>query len=165
MSRLTVTKDNVARTIAAMRGLGDKQTMVGIPSSTAERQPDPEDPQPLNNAAIGYLQEKGSPAANIPERPFLKPGVASVEDQIADRYKTGSKAVLDGRVASIDQVHDAVGIIAENAVKAKITSGPFAPLSDRTIAARKSRGRTGTKPLIDTGQLRNAVTHVIRPKG
>jgi hypothetical protein len=38
-------------------------------------------------------------------------------------------------------------------------------LAERTLAARKARGRTGEKPLIDTGQLRNAVTFVVQARG
>jgi hypothetical protein len=34
-----------------------------------------------------------------------------------------------------------------------------------TLERRRAKGRTGTKPLIDTGQLRNAITYVLRKKG
>jgi len=47
-------------------------------------------------------------------------------------------------------------------VKAKISSGPFKKLADATLAARRRRGRTGTKPLQDTDQLLNSVTYVMR---
>lgn len=165
MNRVKVTKDNVAKVVKSIKGLTLNQVLVGIPSQTAERTPDADDPSPLNNAEIGYLMENGSPVNNLPERPFLKPGVGSVTDKVADRYRKGAVAVMDGKISSIDQVHDAVGFIAESAVKAKITDGPFAPLSERTLAARRARGRTSEKPLLDTGQLRRSITHVIRPKG
>lgn len=163
--RLSITKDDTAKVIKVLRGLTQNQCLVGIPSATAERQPDADDPHPLNNAEIGYIQDKGSPAANIPARPFLEPGIESVQDQISKRYADGAKAAMDGKVANIDAVHEAVGLIADSAVKAKITTGPFQPLADSTLANRRRRGRTGESPLIDTGQLRQAITHVIRPKG
>lgn len=141
------------------------QVLVGIPESSDERQPEPDDTDGLNNAEIGYLMENGSPAANIPARPHLIPGVASVDAQIAARYKAGAKAVLDGTQSDLTATHTAVGFVAENAVKRKITQGPFTPLADSTLAERRRRGRTGEKPLIDTGQYRRAITHVIRPKG
>lgn len=160
-----VTKDNTKAFFKSLKALTDKQVLVGIPSNTAGRQPEPGEPADINNATIGYLMENGSPAANIPERPHLKEGVASVTDQIVARYKAGAKAVLDGRSGSLDPTHVAVGLIAQNAVRAKITTGPFAPLAQSTLAKRRSRGRTGTKPLIDTGQYRAATTFVVRPKG
>jgi hypothetical protein len=158
-----ITKDNVASVLKSMRGLTDKRVLVGIPSSTTDRRPDPDEPQSLTNAEIGYIMENGAPEANIPARPWLKPGVEDAEDAIAKRYEAGAKAVLDGRVADMDTIHGQVGLIAQNSVRKKITDGPFAPLAERTLAGRRARGRTGEKPLIDTGQLRNATTFVVRP--
>ena len=160
-----VTKDDVGAVLKAIRGLERNQVLVGIPSSAAGRRPDPADPQPINNAVIGYVMENGSPARNIPARPHLTAGIADAKDEIAARYKAGARAVLDGRVKDPDKVHTAVGLIAEKSVKAKITAGEFAPLAPATIAARRRRGRKSEKPLIDTGQYRNAITHVVRPKG
>lgn len=161
---VTVTKDKVAALLKSIQGLEGKQALVGVPAANAGRDPDPEDPQPINNAALAYIHDNGSPAANIPERPFTRPGIESVQDQIADRYKKGARAVLDGRVSDMDVVHDAVGQIAEDAIKRKITDGPFTPLAPATIAKRKARGRKSEKPLIDSAQMRNAITHVVRPK-
>ena len=56
-----------------------------------------------------------------------------------------------------------------DAIKAKITDGPFEPLKPSTIAARKSkrksRSNADIKPLIDTGALRNSISYVIRDEG
>ena len=165
MKNVKVTKDGTARLMAMLRELERNQVLVGVPSTTANRDTDPDDPSPLNNAEIAYIQNFGSPAANIPARPFMEPGIAVVRDAIAKRYRDGTKAILEGRIKNADVVHNVVGLIAQASIQAKITDGPFAPLSPRTIAARKARGVTRTKPLIDTGQLRQAITYVIRPKG
>jgi hypothetical protein len=160
---IKVTKDRTAAVLKAMRGLERKQALVGIPDSTAERRLE-DDEGPINNAMIGRLMEDGSPAQNLPARPHLKPAVREVKPELIRRYRTGTKAVLDGALKDPDKIHHAVGLIAENAVKAKITEGNFAPLSPRTIQARKRRGRKSEKPLVDTGQYRNSITHVVRPK-
>jgi phage gpG-like protein len=162
-AKLTVTIDRTGALRKALADLVRHRVLVGIPDTTAEREPDPEDPHPLSNAAIGYIHEFGAPEANIPARPFLRPGVQNAMPEIIKRYQAGAKALLDGRITDADQIHNTVGLIAQSAVKAKITDGPFAALSDATLANRKAKGRTGTSPLIDTGQLRNAVTCVIRP--
>jgi hypothetical protein len=65
----------------------------------------------------------------------------------------------------VDIAQNKAGLIAESSVRKKINEGPFEPLAPKTLQERKRRGRTGEKPLIDTGQLRNSVTYVIRPKG
>jgi hypothetical protein len=163
-AKVTVTKDRTKQLAAALKALVRDQVLVGIPSGTAGREPDPENPEPINNATLGYILESGSPAANIPSRPHLKPGVAAAGGQIADRYKKGAKALIDGKIDDVEAVHTAVGILAENSVKGLIDDGNFAPLAERTLAARRARGRTSTKPLVDTGAYRNAITHVVRPK-
>lgn len=161
---VTTTVDRTKAVLASIKALARSQVLVGVPSTTAEREPEPDDPAPLTNAEVGYIQENGAPEINLPARPFLKPGVEDEKDAIAARYEKGAKAVLDGRVANIDSIHEQVGLQAQNAVRAKLTDGPFAPLKDSTLANRRRRGRTGEKPLIDTGQLRNSITFVVRPK-
>lgn len=156
-----VTKDGVPALLKAIRDLTSKEVLVGIPDTAAGR----DDGDTISNAEIGYLMETGSPTQNIPPRPHLVPGVESVNDKIEKRMRAGAEAALAGRKSDVDATLTAVGITAENAVKAKITDGPFTPLSPKTIAKRKAKGRTGTKPLIDTGQYRRAITHVVRKKG
>lgn len=164
-AKVTVTKDLTKKLAAQLKALVRDQVLVGIPSSTAGREPDPENPEPINNATIGWLMENGSPAANIPSRPHLKAGIIKAKDEIVSRYRSGAKALLDGRIDDPEVIHTAVGLIAENSIKGLIEDGTeLAPLSERTLAARRARGRTGTKPLLDTGAYRNAITHVVRPK-
>lgn len=156
---LTV-KDRVPDLLKAVRDLTKTRVLVGIPDANAGR-----NDGPVSNAVIGYIQEFGSPAQNIPERPFLVPGVQSVEEKTVERLKKAGQAALSGDTAAVEQAQHAIGLEAQSAVRAKIQGGPFAPLSERTLARRRARGRTGEKPLVDTGQLRNSVTYVIRPKG
>jgi hypothetical protein len=146
----------------SIKSLTANKVLVGIPDTNADRKPDPGDPVPITNAGIGYIMEKGDPERNIPARPWLEPGVASAKEPITDRlHKTAMKA-LDGDAEATKAGLTGVGLIAQSAVRAKITDGPFAPLAETTLAARRRRGRTGEKPLIDSGQLRQAVNFVIR---
>jgi hypothetical protein len=156
-----VTKDGVPALLKAIKDLTSKEVLVGIPDVAAGRN----DADAISNAEIGNLMETGSPAQNIPPRPHLVPGVEGARDKIEKRLKAGAEAALSGKASDADATLTAVGILGENAVKAKITDGPFVPLSPKTIAKRKAKGRTGTKPLIDTSQYRRAITHVVRKKG
>lgn len=157
---LRIVKDRVGAVLKGVRALTTKEVLVGIPSTTAGR-----DDTPINNAEIGYLMETGSPAQNIPERPFLVPGVESAQDKFIPHLKAAGLSALEGKTAMIERDFDRAGIVAANAVKAKITDGPFTPLSPKTLQKRRAKGRTGERPLIDTGQLRRAVSHVVRKKG
>ncbi|MFY2645657.1 MULTISPECIES: hypothetical protein [Achromobacter] len=157
---MTVTTDKLAQVLAAMAQLVKKDVLVGIPDSAPEREED----TPLSNAQIGYILDNGSPMANIPPRPFLVPGVENAQDEIVEDFRGGAKAALEGSPAGVERALVRAGLRAQNSVRAMIQDGPFEALAPRTLADRKKRGRTGEKPLLDTGQLRNSVTYVVRKK-
>ncbi|WP_374572781.1 hypothetical protein [Phenylobacterium sp.] len=159
-----VTKDGMAAFKRGLEELVRKRVLVGVPADTTERQPDPDAPEPITNAALAYIHDNGSPAANIPARPFMRPGIEDAKEEIAGRMKATAKAVLAGAPDAADRGLHAVGMAAANSIKAKITDGAFAPLAPATIAKRRARGRTSEKPLTDTGQMRNAITYVVAPK-
>ena len=160
-SGLTIVRNNLAKVSKAIDALGRSRVMVGVPSDKAVRKDGP-----INNAALAYIQENGAPEVNIPPRPFMKPGVASVQPQIAAGLKKAGEFALQGRSDAVDRQFHRVGAIGRDAIKAKITDGPFVPLKPSTIAARKSkrksRNNTDVKPLIDTGALRASISYVIR---
>lgn len=161
-----IVKDHMPALRKSLTALSAQRVLVGIPSEQDLRKPEPgEKASPFNNAAIGYVMENGAPDANIPPRPWLVPGVATVQEAITKRFGAAAKSVLDGRSYNITTTLNAVGLIAQNGVRSKITNGPFTPLAPATLAARRSRGRKGDRPLVDTGQFRAAVTYVIRPAG
>jgi hypothetical protein len=156
-SGLTVVVDRAAEFRRAIDLLGSQRVMVGIPSDKAGRSGGP-----INNAALGYIHNFGAPEVGIPPRPFLEPGVASIQPAIEAGLRKAADAAFEGNPGGVTSNFNAVGLKAQAAVRAKITDGPFVPLKPATLAARRRRGRTGTKPLIDTAQLRNAVSYVIR---
>lgn len=148
---------------AALKALSARRVLVGIPAEKAIRRPESaEDRDPINNAALLYIHEHGAPGANIPARPALIPGIASVQPSINAEFKACAAAYLSFRPADVTVTLNRVGLMASQAVKLKITDGPFEPLKPATIAARRRKGYQGTSPLIRTGQMRNAVTYVIR---
>lgn len=155
-------KSNTAQFRKALDGLLKREVLVGIPSSNAARDPEPGETTAATNALIGYVMEYGSPAKNIPARPFLHPGIANAKDDIAKHFKKAAQLALTGKADEIGQELEKIGLIAQVSVQKKITDGPFEPLKPATLAARVRRGRTGTTPLIDTGQLRRAITYVVR---
>lgn len=155
---ITTVLDRLPEFREAMRLLTQEAVYVGIPQAEDGRKGGP-----IGNASLGYIQENGSAARNIPARPFLVPGVRKVADQVAEELGAGAAAVLVGRTDAVRTSYNRAGILAVSSVKATITAGEgFAPLSDATLAARARRGVTRTKPLIDTGQLRASVTYTIR---
>ncbi len=185
-SGATMTADKMAALIRSIAKLAKKDVLVGIPDSAPERTD-----TPITNAQIGYIMETGSPAQNVPARPFLVPGVQDVRSECAERLKQGATDALDGNDAGTMRALTAAGLIAEQSVKKMIGSNIPPALSPETIRNRRRSRQTqsmrksekdylkavdsgtdpavaqaaaGIIPLINTGSLRNSITHVVREK-
>jgi hypothetical protein len=158
---VTMTADHLQDVLKGIRVLADTRVMVGIPHEHTTRDYDISD-EPITNAELGYIHEFGAPEAHIPPRPFLFPWVKANKAAVADRLKIAGKFALDGKPKEMMNTFVALGLFAQSGVRRAIVQGPFIPLAKRTLAARRARGVTRTKPLIDTGQLISAVTYVIR---
>ena len=152
MQMITDALPDLLRRLAAV---AQRDVLVGVPAGEAR------DDGPTN-AEIGYQNEFGSPANNIPARPHLLPGVAAVQDKVATRLTQAADAAASGRVSDAERHLHAAGLLAQNSVRRTLTTTAYRPLSERTLAERRARGRTGTKPLIDTGQYRRSITYIVR---
>lgn len=156
--------DHTADFLKATKVLASSQVLVGVPAEKAPRSSAEAKGQPINNAALAYIHNYGIPELNIPARPFLEPGIKNAKDRINGYMGDAAAAAFDGKSERVAKNLTAAGIAATSSVKSKINTGPFQPLRPATLAARRARGRTGTKPLIDTGQLRNSISFVVRKK-
>lgn len=158
-----ITKDRVPAMLKAIKDLTSLETLVGVPAENAGREG-----SSINNAAIGYLMETGSPSQNVPARPFLVPGVEAARDKIEKRMRAGARAALSGDAAAGRAALTGAGFAAEAAVRAVMHSNVGPGLSARTLYARKHRkGQKNQREntLVDTTDLINHITHVVRKKG
>lgn len=153
-----ITKDRLPKLLNGVRGLEANRVVVGVPARNSARAGEDD----VNNAALAYLHETGSPASNIPARPFLRLGVKAAAKEVVAILKAGAERSLDGRPDT--QALQAAGAAARDAVRARISAGVPPALKPDTIRKRRAKGRLGTKPLIDTGQLRRAIGFQVRPK-
>lgn len=176
-----ITIDKVDTVVGAINELSKTRVLVGIPAEKALRD------GPISNAAIGYIQEFGAPEVKIPPRPFLKPGVASVNDSsTVPRLRQAAEAAFSGNAPLMTRCFMAAGQKASDAVRAYILHRIPPPLKPGTLLGRLRRkkkyqrvksaekraelreealsGSEGNIPLFDTGQLARRVTYVIRRK-
>ncbi|WP_322067493.1 hypothetical protein [Burkholderia cenocepacia] len=154
--------DRLDEVLKSIAGLVRQEVLVGVPDSTAGRKNEGE---PLSNAEIGYIQETGSPANNIPARPHLVPGVQDARPKFEPQLQKGVEAALDGDLEQVQRRLNMAGIAAQNSVRAKVNSNIAPELAESTLEARRRRGVTRENTLVDTGQYRNSITYVIRKKG
>jgi len=160
-SGVTIRADNAQAILEALKTLTNRDVLVGVPEARDERQDAEGD---FGNAGIGYINENGSPKQNIPARPHLQPGVRASEPDYLPHLKAAAQKALEGDAEGATVSLERAGTIAANGVKRYITITGFTPLADATIANRLRRGRTGNKPLIDTGEYRRSITHIVRNK-
>lgn len=135
--------------------------LVGIPAPRTDRKNDDE----ITNAALLAINVFGSPVNNIPARDVMTIGLRNARKEIADALRDGAVMALSRGFAAIDTYYNRAGIIASTSIKKAINSQEgIKPPSEATIAAREARGFKGEKALIVTGQVRNAITYVIKGK-
>ena len=109
-----------------------------------------------------YIQSHGSPLWHIPPRPVLEPSIEANKEPIAKKLQGAATASLDGDSREVDAALHRAGMVAEKAAKAWFENpqNGWPPNSPRTIAQKGS-----DSPLIDTGEMRKAITQVVRNRG
>lgn len=110
--------------------------------------------QPL--AVIAAIHEFG--LGDMPQRSFLRSAYDEnlpMIDKMIQRVANGAVFGL-GTNAALNQL----GNVVQGMVQRKIVDGLFVPNSPATIKRKKS-----SKPLIDTGHLRQSIRYVIERKG
>lgn len=151
-----VVVDRVDELMKEIGELATKKVMVGYTAGSTRSG------SPLTNAVLAYVHEHGSPVHNIPARPFLFPAVNGIRDEAVRMLQKAAEFQLDKKPGDAENTLMALGQVGVDAVKAKLVSGPFAPLAPATLAARRRAGISSTKPLLATMQMLQATTYVIR---
>ena len=171
-SRVIVTQDNTGTFQDIIAKFKKDKVLVGIPGEKTTRKTD--EAEVINNATLLAINEFGSPINNIPARPVMQNGIRNAQDRIAEIYGQAAKAALSsdtliGNRGEVDMYYERAGITASNSIKKAINAQDFeggGPGSegpaDATLEARRRAGFKGTKSLIVTGQMRNAITYVVK---
>lgn len=141
-----------------------KDVLVGIPQADPSRPPSKyekkgDEPEPTN-AELMYLHTHGSRLQNIPPRPVIEPAIWAPgnRENIAAELGDAARGVLEGRPQDAALHLEMAGTVAANASKRWFTDprNGWLPNSQKTINRKGS-----DRPLIDTGELRRAITYVV----
>jgi len=157
---LSIFSDTNGKGISALRKRLEKSkrvVQVGFPSSKTHS------PDGTSMAFIASVHEYGAPSAGIPERPFLKAGIEGGKEGQARLNKVNLVRILNGET-DFDTALMQLGEMAKGNVQDYINQGDFAPILPATIAARKRRSVGSSKPLVDTGQMRQSVSYELGDK-
>lgn len=182
--------DNSGDLDKALRELKDMQVYVGVPEEKSSRKDMDEG---INNAELAflltngvrqwsmrqemkpdvkesgyhaaydmYIQSHGSPLWHVPPRPIIQPAIEDDKEEIATLLKEAMKAVLDGDQERAMQYLNKAGLEGQGASQDWFTDpkNNWAPNAAYTIEQKGS-----DRPNIDTGELRKAITYVVRKGG
>ncbi len=156
---LTVTEDFTYAFGKVIEKFRNSKVLVGIPEEDNSR----EQSGTIGNAALLAINNFGSPANNIPPRPVMEIGIRNAQEEIASEFKRAAVQALSGGAGAVSAAYSRVGIIASTSVKKAINDQEgFPGPAESTLAAREAKGFKGTKSLIVTGQMRNAITYVVK---
>lgn len=107
-------------------------------------------------ADVAMWNELGT--AHSPPRPFLRQSIDNNVSRVNAMCKAQLRAVAQGKTAK--DALQAIGSMQKALVQDTIRNGDFEPNAPSTIKKKKS-----SKPLIDSGRMRQSVNFVIKPKG
>lgn len=134
---------------AFLKDMQGHKLYVGVTKSSNSRPKDG-----ASNALIAYVHEFG---VGVPERSFLRSTVLEQAQKYVKIQRDNIIPAIKSGVMTAEEAYRRLGIVASNDVKLKITNGPFTALDQKTIDRKGS-----SKPLIDTGELRQSITYEVR---
>lgn len=156
-----VTEDFTANFNRVIKKFKRDAVLVGIPEEES-----PREHGTINNATLLALNNFGSPVNNIPARPVMAIGIKNAQPEIIKAFRDGAKKALSGGLGALSAAYNRAGIVAAVSIKKAINSQEgIEPPAVATLIVRKAAGFSGTKALIVTGQMRNAITHVVKGEG
>lgn len=133
-----------------LKELADKEVRVGFQQGKATEE------DGTDVCDIAAWNELGT--VNMPSRPFLRMSVDDNSDKINSFMSAQKRSIINGEPA--ERILKKIGIFQKDLIQEKITEGSFAPNAPSTIKAKGS-----SKPLIDTGRMRQSVYFEIKQKG
>lgn len=159
MKNVKITKDNVASLLRNIRAMQQEEVLIGYPEDGAARKAS----DGISNAALAFIHNNGSTLNNIPARPYLVPGVERASEGVQKLLRKAAERALEDP-SEVRNGLERAGLYAVSQVKKVLVENDFQPLAPQTLRRRRKQGFEGDKALIRTGQLLNAVTHVVRKK-
>lgn len=151
----------------ALQFLKDTTVYVGVPENKTVRRKEDGEKVAITNAELMFIHTNGSPRNNIPARPVIEPAIEDDKERISKMFKDAGQTMINqGKDAAMKKLK-LIGMRAQNVCRAWFVNpkNNWPPNSPATIAAKRAKGATKPRPLIDTGQLRRSIIYFVETKG
>lgn len=128
---------------------------IGLLGTSGEHTAKPGESAHMTVVDVAVANEFGtrSSLGNVqtPERSFIRSTFDTKESEVKNAIDEGHSLILQGK-ATVDNVLGRIGLLVQSLTRTSINEITDPPNAPETIKAKGS-----SKPLIDTGQMRNAV--------
>lgn len=132
----------------------NKAVYVGLPKEKATKKYE----DGMSVIRIGAIHEYGM--GNSPQRSFLRVPFAEnkkeIDSFINKRFEMSGKEIAP--IKALEQI----GVFAEGISKRSFVKNDWKKLSEARKKQKIVNGKSGNTPLIDTGNLRNSITSIVR---
>lgn len=180
---VTITKDLSQDILQSLNDLSKKTVCIGIPDSTEHENSELSNAQILylntngvrDKEMIGamqhnldsgmeytkahelYIHEHGSALYRIPPRPVIEPAIDNGKEQIAELMKEVVDTAMEGK--NVTPALEEVGLQGQNIARDWFTNpeNHWPANAESTVKAKNS-----DKPLINTTEMRKAITYTIK---
>lgn len=126
---------------------------VGFPSEKSKKH---QGQSGVDVAAVAAFQEYGT--EHIPARPFMVQTFEKNRQEVKEFVEKEQAKIYDGKQTT-EQSLNRLGNFYKGKIQKTIRNGEFAPNASGTIKQKGS-----SKPLIDTGQMRQSVDYEVKIK-
>ena len=154
---ITEATEKLRNRLQCLQYLATHTVEVGLTSSASAR-----------SRTLLAIHEHGAPAMHIPARPVMKPALAqeSTRAEMSAAMLSACTAANSGDLSAITSALEDVGKAGVDGIHDYIDKGIPPPNSPITLSGgwmrnpvsgkpMKVKGKSGTTPLVDTGQLYN----------
>ena len=186
---ITLTEDGDGESFIkeAIGTLENSKVYVGIPEAETNRKKNKK--EAVTNAGLLFIHTNGSPIRHIPARPVIEPSIEANHESLEEGLHAAAGLVLDGEKYKAEVMLKKVGTLGANGAKAWFTDPRNGWRQNAPSTIRRKLGKlTGKRrrkaldilnsvdenmplvgtsaldeintPLIDTAQMRRAITHV-----
>lgn len=144
-----LTADGI-RMVNALRKLSSAEIKIGFLESSGGYE------DGTTVAQVAAWNEFGT--EHSPSRPFMRQTLKDQREEITKFARDRAKGVVTGSM-SAQMALNGIGLYVKGRMQAEIRDGEFEPNAPSTVAHKGS-----SKPLIDTGRMRQSIVYVITSK-
>lgn len=156
MSRVVSRDLGARRLLKALASSGE--LTVGIHEADGAEAKDGDDGGDATLIDVAIVHEFGYEEGGIPRRSFIRDWVDESAAEHAEQERKIARAVVAGKL-DVEQGLKRLGVLRQAEVQKRISEGIEPPLAQATIDRKGS-----STPLINTGQLRGAISHKVTVK-